>query len=75
MTQTSTRTVQLGPGRAVEVAVTESGTAGGRTALVLHGGGGPATVQSIAAHLAGTMRVLTPVHPGARSPLLPRPSR
>jgi len=62
MTETRTRTVRLGPGRAVEVTVTEAGT--GRTALVLHGGGGLATVQGIAAHLAGAMHVLTPVHPG-----------
>jgi pimeloyl-ACP methyl ester carboxylesterase len=36
----------------------------GRPALVLHGGGGPATVAPIAAHLAGAMHVLTPTHPG-----------
>jgi pimeloyl-ACP methyl ester carboxylesterase len=62
MTGTRTRTIELGPGRSVEVTVTEGGT--GRTALVLHGGGGPATVQGIAAHLSGAMHVLTPVHPG-----------
>ena len=32
---TVTRTIELGPGRSVEVTVTEGGT--GRTALVLHG--------------------------------------
>ena len=54
MTGTRTRGLELGPGRSVEVTLTEAGT--GRTALVLHGGGGPATVQSIAAHLSGTAR-------------------
>jgi pimeloyl-ACP methyl ester carboxylesterase len=37
---------------------------GGRPALVLHGGGGPATVAGIAAHLAGVYQVFTPTHPG-----------
>ena len=36
----------------------------GRPALVLHGGGGPATVAGIAAHLTDTMHVITPTHPG-----------
>ncbi|MFI5082891.1 MAG: alpha/beta fold hydrolase, partial [Streptosporangiales bacterium] len=62
MTANRTRTIELGPGRSVAVTLAETGT--GRTALVLHGGGGPATVQGIAAHLAGAMHVLTPVHPG-----------
>lgn len=35
-----------------------------RTVLVLHGGGGPATVAPIAAHFAGGSRVLLPTHPG-----------
>ena len=72
MTGTRTRTVELGPGQSVEVTLAEAGT--GRTALVLHGGGGPATVQGIAAHLSGAKHVLTPVHPGwdgtARPPWL-----
>ncbi len=55
-----TRTVQLRPDLTVTLA--EDGT--GRTALILHGGGGPATVQNIAAHLSGTMHVITPTHPG-----------
>ena len=62
MPATSTRTVELGSGRSVEITLAEAGT--GPTALVLHGGGGPATVQGIAAHLSGAMGVLTPVHPG-----------
>ena len=36
----------------------------GRPALVLHGGGGPATVAGVAAHLAGDMHAITPTHPG-----------
>src|SRR5882672_8924160 len=62
MSATRTRTIELDPGRSVEVTLTEAGT--GRTALVLHGGGGPATVQGIAAHLSAAMHALTPVHPG-----------
>jgi pimeloyl-ACP methyl ester carboxylesterase len=65
MAETSTRTIDLdpdSPGRSVEVALSEAGA--GRTVLVLHGGGGPATVQPIVAHLSGAMQVLTPVHPG-----------
>ena len=42
----------------------ESGDPASRLALVLHGGGGPQTVAPIAAHLAATMRVLAPTHPG-----------
>ena len=42
----------------------ESGAAKGRTALVLHGGGGPQTVAPIVGHLSATMRVLAPTHPG-----------
>jgi pimeloyl-ACP methyl ester carboxylesterase len=35
-----------------------------RTALVLHGGGGPATVANLVAHLAPAYDVVAPVHPG-----------
>lgn len=35
-----------------------------RTALVLHGGGGPGTVANLAAHLAASFDVVVPVHPG-----------
>ncbi|MGW3033245.1 alpha/beta fold hydrolase [Streptomyces sp. NPDC001178] len=35
-----------------------------RPVLVLHGGGGPATVAGIARHLSPAARVLAPVHPG-----------
>ncbi|NUR61134.1 MAG: alpha/beta hydrolase [Catenulispora sp.] len=46
--------------------IAETGAPAGtpRVALVLHGGGGPATVSGIAAHLSESMRVLTPTHPG-----------
>lgn len=33
-------------------------------ALILHGGGGPQTVATIASHLAATHHVLAPTHPG-----------
>jgi pimeloyl-ACP methyl ester carboxylesterase len=36
----------------------------GRPALVLHGGGGPATVTGLAAHLGESREVLLPTHPG-----------
>ncbi len=55
-----TRQLKLRPDLTVSVADTGSG----RPVLVLHGGGGPETVLSIAAHSAETMRALTPVHPG-----------
>ncbi|KUN84214.1 alpha/beta fold hydrolase [Streptomyces griseoruber] len=44
--------------------LTESGPATGRPVLVLHGGGGPATVAPIAEHFARTARTLLPTHPG-----------
>ncbi|WP_022877865.1 alpha/beta fold hydrolase [Microbacterium sp. B19] len=34
------------------------------TALVLHGGGGPRTIAPISQHLAGSLRVVAPTHPG-----------
>lgn len=47
----------------VPVTVTEQGD--GRPYLLLHGGGGPQTVEGFAGLLAGRQgRVLTPVHPG-----------
>ena len=48
----------------IPLTIAETGAPTSRVALVLHGGGGPATVTGIAAHLAQTMRVLTPTHPG-----------
>lgn len=54
------RTVPLYPD--LPITLTDDGA--GRPALVLHGGGGPATVAGLAAHLAGRMRAITPTHPG-----------
>lgn len=50
--------------------LSEAGT--GRPVLVLHGGGGPATVAGLAAHLARSAHTITPVHPGRDG--TPRPS-
>ena len=55
-----TRTLKIEPD--LTVTVDEAGR--GRPGLVLHGGGGPATVAGIAAHLAETMHAFTPTHPG-----------
>ncbi|MEV8478620.1 alpha/beta hydrolase [Streptomyces sp. NPDC051173] len=42
--------------------LSEAGT--GRPVLILHGGGGRATVAGLAEHLSRTAHTLTPVHPG-----------
>jgi len=57
---------------AVELTVTERGA--GHPVLLLHGGGGPLTVNPWADRLAGAehARVLTPVHPGFNA--TPRPA-
>ncbi|NEC88449.1 alpha/beta fold hydrolase [Streptomyces sp. SID12501] len=47
-----------------ELTLTESGPATGRPVLVLHGGGGPATVTPIAEHFSTTAHTLLPTHPG-----------
>lgn len=47
-----------------ELTLTESGPSTGRPVLVLHGGGGPATVAPIAEHFAATAPTLLPTHPG-----------
>ncbi|MCZ4603693.1 alpha/beta fold hydrolase [Streptomyces sp. Lzd4kr] len=44
--------------------LTQSGPVDGRPVLVLHGGGGPATVAPIAEHFAATAHTLLPTHPG-----------
>jgi pimeloyl-ACP methyl ester carboxylesterase len=49
--------------------IAEAGT--GRPALVLHGGGGPFTVQAIGDHLAATMHTYLPTHPGWNGVPLP----
>ncbi|MER5911432.1 alpha/beta hydrolase [Streptomyces sp. NPDC001982] len=46
----------------LSLTLSEAGT--GRPVLVLHGGGGRATVAGIAEHLSRDAHVLTPVHPG-----------
>jgi pimeloyl-ACP methyl ester carboxylesterase len=60
MTTTTTRTIQVRTDLAISLSEAGTGTA----ALVLHGGGGPATVEPIATHLAATHGALTPTHPG-----------
>jgi pimeloyl-ACP methyl ester carboxylesterase len=45
-----------------DLTLSEAGT--GRPVLLLHGGGGPATVAGLAQHLANSAHVITPVHPG-----------
>lgn len=61
----------------MDITINDTGSSTGRgtsgTALLLHGGGGPATVLPFADLLADTagMRVLTPVHPGFEG--TPRP--
>jgi len=60
MSEPLTRTIHWRPD--LPITLTESGS--GRIALLLHGGGGPFTVQSIATHLSQTMHVIMPTHPG-----------
>jgi len=60
MTSTTSRTLASHPD--LTITLEESGS--GRPVLVLHGGGGPATVTGIAEHVAGTGRALLPTHPG-----------
>ncbi|HEX4461668.1 MAG TPA: alpha/beta hydrolase [Polyangia bacterium] len=62
-TQTSspkTHTIELAPG--LPLTLTEAGA--GRPVLILHGGGGPFTIGSLVAQLAGKAHVITPTHPG-----------
>ncbi|MFJ9041191.1 alpha/beta fold hydrolase [Streptomyces sp. NPDC102406] len=47
-----------------DLPVIQGGAPESRTALVLHGGGGPRTVAPIVSHLAATMHALAPTHPG-----------
>ena len=42
--------------------ISENGN--GQNVLVLHGGGGPLTMASLSAHVAGYAHVITPTHPG-----------
>ncbi|MGH3415900.1 MAG: alpha/beta fold hydrolase, partial [Actinocrinis sp.] len=57
-----TVTVHRDGARSVPITFTDQGS--GSPTLVLHGGGGPATVAGLAAQLARTARVITPTHPG-----------
>jgi pimeloyl-ACP methyl ester carboxylesterase len=68
----TTHTLTIENGGSVQVAFTERGE--GRPTLLLHGGGGPSTVESFAELLAATerTRVLVPIHPGFAG--TPRPS-
>jgi len=47
-----------------DLSVTVETAGEGRVILVLHGGGGPATVDSISTRLAQKARTVTPTHPG-----------
>ncbi|MFL5994942.1 MAG: alpha/beta fold hydrolase [Streptomyces sp.] len=47
-----------------DLSLTLSEAGAGRPVLVLHGGGGPATVAGLAEHLSRTAHTITPVHPG-----------
>jgi pimeloyl-ACP methyl ester carboxylesterase len=63
----TTRTVDLRN----DLAITLTDAGVGRPVLNLHGGGGPFTVATIADHLAETMRVITPTHPGWNGAIRP----
>ncbi|WP_086707453.1 alpha/beta fold hydrolase [Streptomyces antimycoticus] len=58
--QTTGFTIEPYPG--LPLTVRDAGA--GRPVLVLHGGGGPASVTDIVDHFATTSRVLAPTHPG-----------
>ncbi|MEU8720319.1 alpha/beta hydrolase [Streptomyces antimycoticus] len=58
--QTTGFTIEPYPG--LPLTVRDAGA--GRPVLVLHGGGGPASVTDIVDHFAATSRVLAPTHPG-----------
>ncbi|MEU9044321.1 MULTISPECIES: alpha/beta hydrolase [unclassified Kitasatospora] len=47
-----------------DLSLTLSETGAGRPVLLLHGGGGPATVAGLAEHLSRSAHTITPVHPG-----------
>jgi pimeloyl-ACP methyl ester carboxylesterase len=46
----------------LSLSLSEAGS--GRPVLILHGGGGPATVAGLAQHLSRAAHTITPVHPG-----------
>ncbi|GAA2780747.1 alpha/beta hydrolase [Kitasatospora paracochleata] len=66
---TTTRTAHDGDD--LDLTLSEAGT--GRPVLILHGGGGPATVAGLARRLSRTAHTITPVHPGWDG--TPRPDR
>ncbi|OQR65601.1 alpha/beta hydrolase [Streptomyces maremycinicus] len=47
-----------------DLPVIQAGDPAARTALVLHGGGGPQTVAPIVRHLAASLHTFAPTHPG-----------
>lgn len=47
-----------------DLSLTLSEAGAGRPVLILHGGGGPATVAGLAQHLSRIAHTITPVHPG-----------
>ncbi|WP_348789305.1 alpha/beta fold hydrolase [Leifsonia sp. NPDC080035] len=51
--------------------LTDVGDSSSRTALLLHGGGGPRTMAPLVAHLTPSMHVLAPTHPGWDGTTLP----
>ncbi|MBP0454177.1 alpha/beta hydrolase [Kitasatospora sp. RG8] len=57
---TTDRTAAVYP----DLSLTMSEAGSGRPVLLLHGGGGPATVAGLAGHIARTAHAITPVHPG-----------
>jgi pimeloyl-ACP methyl ester carboxylesterase len=57
---TTTSTIDVRPDLPIRLSDAGAGT----PALVLHGGGGPATVEMIATHLSEAHRALLPTHPG-----------
>jgi len=54
----------MNPTLPTDLPVVEAGDPTARTALILHGGGGPQTVAPLVAHLATTLHALAPTHPG-----------
>lgn len=60
MADSTTRIIKISP--ELDVTLTEAGS--GRPVLILHGGGGPFTVASIANYLSGSMHTILPTHPG-----------
>ncbi|MEU6221045.1 alpha/beta hydrolase [Streptomyces sp. NPDC047022] len=62
MTTSQTHTMRRPESSEPALVLSESGT--GRPVLILHGGGGPATVAGLAAHLARGAHTIVPTHPG-----------